>query len=407
MGTETSKASLFDKHLVSDLINKVKGHSSLAKLSSQKPIPFNGSKEFTFTLDSDIDVVAENGKKTHGGLSLEPVTIVPIKVEYGARLSDEFLYATEEEKIDILKAFNEGFAKKLARGIDLMAMHGINPRTKKASDVIGTNHFDSKVTQVVKFTESEDADANIEAAVNLIQGAEGVVTGLAMDTEFSTALAKVTNGEMGPKMYPELAWGADPDSINGLKSSVNTTVGAGADEAESKDLVIIGDFESMFKWGYAKQIPMEIIGYVSEDGVTNEDTRSSENIKAWGGDIVGAVQTEKEDTFTYKLIESLNVEVLKEVYGAKNVTGDLDAGIHIKSNSKELEAHVIVVDMIMNGGILKRIVLPNAKVDEVGEIVYVDGGVVGYETTLKCFPDENGDTHHEYIVKPKAQNLEM
>nr|HES3728766.1 phage major capsid protein [Streptococcus pyogenes] len=135
MGTETSKASLFDKHLVSDLINKVKGHSSLAKLSSQKPIPFNGSKEFTFTLDSDIDVVAENGKKTHGGLSLEPVTIVPIKVEYGARLSDEFLYATEEEKIDILKAFNEGFAKKLARGIDLMAMHGINPRTKKASDV--------------------------------------------------------------------------------------------------------------------------------------------------------------------------------------------------------------------------------------------------------------------------------
>ncbi|MFG6145682.1 phage tail tube protein [Streptococcus pyogenes] len=149
------------------------------------------------------------------------------------------------------------------------------------------------------------------------------------------------------------------------------------------------------------------LGYVSEDGVTNEDTRSSENIKAWGGDIVGAVQTEKEDTFTYKLIESLNVEVLKEVYGAKNVTGDLDAGIHIKSNSKELEAHVIVVDMIMNGGILKRIVLPNAKVDEVGEIVYVDGGVVGYETTLKCFPDENGDTHHEYIVKPKAQNLEM
>lgn len=121
------------------------------------------------------------------------------------------------------------------------------------------------MTQVVKFTESEDADANIEAAVNLIQGSEGVVTGLAMDTEFSTALAKVTNGEMGPKMYPELAWGANPDSINGLKSSVNTTVGAGADEAESKDLVIIGDFESMFKWGYAKQIPMEIIKYGDPD----------------------------------------------------------------------------------------------------------------------------------------------
>lgn len=134
MADVLSKGTLFDPVLVKDLINKVKGKSSIAVLSAQTPIPFNGRKEFTFTMDSEIDVVAENGKKSHGGISVEPVTIVPIKVEYGARISDEFLYASEEEQLDILKAFNDGFAKKVASGLDIMAFHGFNPRTQIIGD---------------------------------------------------------------------------------------------------------------------------------------------------------------------------------------------------------------------------------------------------------------------------------
>ncbi len=60
---QLSKGTLFDEKLVTEVISKVKGHSSIAKLSPQKPIPFNGQKEFTFDFDSDIDIVAENGKK--------------------------------------------------------------------------------------------------------------------------------------------------------------------------------------------------------------------------------------------------------------------------------------------------------------------------------------------------------
>lgn len=127
--TTLSRGSLFEPELVTDLINKVKGKSSLAILSQQEAIPFDGQTEFVFTMDSEIDIVAENGKKSHGGISLEPVKMVPIKVEYGARVSDEFMYSSDEKKIDVIKGFNEGYAKKLARGIDLMAFHGINPRT--------------------------------------------------------------------------------------------------------------------------------------------------------------------------------------------------------------------------------------------------------------------------------------
>ena len=101
------RGNLFDKELVTDLINKVTGKSSLAVLSKQVPIPFNGQKEFVFTMDNEIDIVAESGKKSHGGIAIEPVTVMPIKIEYGARISDEFIYASEEEQIKTLEGFND------------------------------------------------------------------------------------------------------------------------------------------------------------------------------------------------------------------------------------------------------------------------------------------------------------
>ena len=258
MGDTLSKGTLFDPVLVKDLVSKVKGKSSLAVLSAQTPIPFNGRKEFIFSMDSEIDVVAENGKKTHGGMSVEPVTIVPIKFEYGARISDEFLYASEEEQLDILKAFNDGFAKKVASGLDIAAMHGLNPRTGEASAVIGDNHFDAKVTQVVPYA-SATPDANIEAAIAMVEGADGDVTGMAIAPAVRAALAAMTK-QNGEKLYPDFAFGGQPKSLGAHALDINKTVAVG-----NTDKAIIGDFANAFKWGYSKEIPLEIIKYGDPD----------------------------------------------------------------------------------------------------------------------------------------------
>lgn len=138
------------------------------------------------------------------------------------------------------------------------------------------------------------------------------------------------------------------------------------------------------------------LGYVSEDGVTNNNTPESENVKAWGGDTVLVLQTEKNDEWTLTLIEALNPEVLKTVYGDANVTEGTGT-ITVNASSAQLPDKTYVIEMSMKGGALKRVVIPTGSISELGEIVYKDDEAVGYELTITALPNANGVTHFEYI----------
>lgn len=144
------------------------------------------------------------------------------------------------------------------------------------------------------------------------------------------------------------------------------------------------------------------LGYVSDDGLTNNNAPATDSVKAWGGDTVLTLQTDRPDTFAFTLIET-NEEVLKVVYGDENITVDNDGNVEVKATAEALAGHAWVIDMVLTGNgesRAKRIVIPNGTVSDLGEITYKDDEEVGYAVTITDVPDSNGVYHYEYIAAP-------
>ena len=283
MGDTLTRGNLLPPVVTNELFSKVKGKSSLAKLSASEPIPFNGETVFTFSLDKEVDLVGENAAKSNGGGTVASIQMVPVKVEYGMRVSDEFRYGADEIRLQYLTAFADGFAKKVARGIDIMAFHGLNPRTGLTASVLTNKNFDDLVTNTVVFN-SSTPDANITDAIALIEAAEYDVTGLAMAPAMKNALAQLKKGSTSNEpMFPELGWGASVGNINGLPVDTNSTVSF----ASGADRAIVGNFADMFKWGFAKQIPLEVIEYGNPDNSDLGDLKGHNQIYLRGEAYVG------------------------------------------------------------------------------------------------------------------------
>lgn len=144
------------------------------------------------------------------------------------------------------------------------------------------------------------------------------------------------------------------------------------------------------------------MGYVSSDGLTNSNKTTTSNVKAWGGETVLVLQTDKTDTLSFTLIEALNSDVIKAVFGSSNVSGTLATGMTVKVNADVQEEAVWVVNMVLNGNTAKRIVVPNGVISDLADIVYKDDSAIGYGITLSCLPDTSGNTHYEYILSASS-----
>ena len=275
----------YPEELIPELMSKVVGHSTLAKLSNQTPIPFSGTEQFIFNLEGIAQIVGEGEQKLAGQAAVAPRIIKPLKFVYQARISNEFMFASDEKKVEYYSRFADGFSKIIAKSFDIAAIHGLEPKSMTDASFKATNSFDGLVTGNVITFKSGTIETDLETAVQTVIANDADVTGIALSPTAGQALAKVEVN--GVKQFPEFRFGQNPDSFFGMSTDINKTLVAPGGTAKV-DHAIVGDFQNMFKWGYAENIPMEIIEYGDPDGTGralkayNEVCLRAEAFIGWG-----------------------------------------------------------------------------------------------------------------------------
>lgn len=272
--TAMKQGTLFSPELVTEIMSKVQGRSTLAKLSNQQPIPFNGTEQFIFNLEGNAQIVTEGGLKGAGKAVITSKVIKPLKFVYQARITDEFKYASDEKKLNFLKHYADGFAKKIAEAFDIAAIHGLEPKSLEDASFKPTNSFDGLVTGNVVPFNAASIDENIDSAVQAIVATDNEVTGIAMSPVAGQAMSKIKVKDV--VQYPEFRFGQRPNNFFNMDLDINKTLTIKGGTAK-KNHAIVGDFQNRFKWGYAENIPMEIIEYGDPDG-TGRDLKAYNEI---------------------------------------------------------------------------------------------------------------------------------
>lgn len=132
------------------------------------------------------------------------------------------------------------------------------------------------------------------------------------------------------------------------------------------------------------------LGYVSEDGVTENWDDSVDNIVAWqNATTVRAATTESTGTIQFTLIQT-NGGTLETFHRGSTMTEPTPGNYRLDVKPVTADPRTWVLDVI-DGTKHIRIFVGNGEITERGEIMYQNGEPIGYPVTLTCYPDADGN----------------
>lgn len=253
----------------------------LAKLAVEAPdIKVGKTDHFVFTGTPKAELVGEGSNKSSADDKPTKATVNTYKVQVTYRFSDEVQYEDEDYQTQLIDGLVKNISIALSRALDLVAIHGINPKTGEASSSV-VSYFAKAGNKVARVVATEKPNEDIENAAAKLQEAGYTATGVGFDPAFAGELARVTNAN-GVKLYPELGLGFNVDNFQGLMAASSDTVSGRQEITKPRVKGIMGDFRA-FKWGVARYVGLKLIEAGDPDGAgdlnrTNEVAIRAESI---------------------------------------------------------------------------------------------------------------------------------
>lgn len=238
----------------------------LPKLVPSKPTLFGPVKGATFSGTPRAQIVGESERKVgQDPFALTPWSAEPVKAQVTIRVSDEFLWADDDHRLGVMSDnVAPAIGASMGRFVDLFAIHGANPITGQVSPR-ATKHL-SQSTKTVEANGQPTAELN--QAVSLIAGSgTALPNGIAFDAAYYFALSTETwpagSARAGEERYPSQGFNG-VQNWRGLTVATSSTVSGHPELADTGLRAIVGDYTDI-RWGYQRQINLEVIRYGDPD----------------------------------------------------------------------------------------------------------------------------------------------